>query len=655
MKRFKITFTKSLFFVVILFFVVAGVKSVFFPPRPANVITDDERKLLDDLGIKTNGNDGGDVSPAFGTIDFGKPSTDDLVVPASSSDTPPVFKDGGAPVYANDAAPAAFIPAQSQVKPFDEPVPFAPIPVAPTQEINDNVPVPVTPLDETNDAPSAPSLYDAIPFVMPADKPLLESSSNTSPFSSGNSTPLALPTTQTAVVKPLPRITDSRVAMNLPQRAVLPVPTVDAPSPPMPVAPPPVQDNATSTTAHINPIRPSDAGFSPFLADVNKISYTTNSPTNPPATPAVNLPATVPTTAVPNQEYHRTSIRTDSVVSNIPAPVVAQPISNESALERFKSFNSNQSLTIPSAVPYDSSSTPETTPPSISFSATPPLSSLISFDNGKTNVNANIIDSNTITNNAANANQLQQPTAAVAPNMPQPNIARPRIQPAPAAMPKLRDSVVQYVKAQCVLIDSGSAKAIREGYSQLSQLVRHSELNDEERQYLMPMLNQLAHDVIFTPNIHVLELPYRVGQSDTIESIANQFDLPPSVLMRINGLTNLQTLIPGSEIKVVYGPFDVHVSRRRGEIWLILNGLYAGCYKLFNNQTINLAGDFPVVEKRLLGANNDIPWIDLGNGIGLISTKEMRSNPGSSIILVQDKAMPELYELITVKSRVTIE
>ena len=607
----KTVIAKWMLCFVILVFAGVGAKNIFFPKKPANIISDEEKALLEDLGIGVASNDGGDVSPAFGMID--------LESATESSGSALLFDaNAEAPAFTATAAPpfASNVDVQDEAPPFTQASPFAatkapafePVAASAHENTTDasaspfNVQPAIAPLpvSEPATAPQAStplpplSHHDALntasPFA-PASEQEPANGTALRTFSSTETTPLVTSTPQVAKIKPLPYIAEPLKANPAPpiQESV---PLLAAAPTPESTSSPPLSEAANT---RINPIRP-ETGVSAFqpVSDL--------------------LPSNAP---IPG-EYQRTSIRSED-----PIPVATSPGSN-----RFRDFNSTHVSPLTSATPVveNSAAAPPfpvaAATPIISAEATPaaqPQIPLLSFETGS------------------------RPAA-------------PQIEAIQITPPQLRETVVQFVKAQCVLIDSGSAKAIREGYSQLSQLYNHPELNDDERQYMTPILNQLARDVVFTPNIHVLELPYRVGQADTIESVAAQFDLSPMTLMRINGMTHPKPLQPGSELKVVYGPFDVRVNRSRNELLLVLNGLYAGCYRIgVGTPLAGQSGDLPVIEKRLVGANNDIHWVDLGQGKGIVSSYDLTQANPNPLILVPQKEMTELYDLLTSKSTVTLE
>ncbi len=244
--------------------------------------------------------------------------------------------------------------------------------------------------------------------------------------------------------------------------------------------------------------------------------------------------------------------------------------------------------------------------------------------------------------------------------------------PTPPAQLKseIREPVARFVKAQCELIQTNDPNKIRTAYIQLSRLYDHPELNVFERAYLTPILDHLAVDVIFSKQNSILEAPYivRVGETaytlrsgevltvssgNSIDSIAATFNLTPSLLMKINGLTNKRPLEPGTELKVVLGQFDARVSAERRECTLILGGLYAGRFPVDLGEEIqNVRGDFTVTFK------GDTPQgrsLTLSNGITLRGVD--RPQPGDSLrsaIRFSERDAVELFDILSERSVVVI-
>jgi len=104
-------------------------------------------------------------------------------------------------------------------------------------------------------------------------------------------------------------------------------------------------------------------------------------------------------------------------------------------------------------------------------------------------------------------------------------------------------------------------------------------LSPEETRQVEQLLDQLAGTVVYSRQYH-LEKPYEVRPGDTLQRIAQQYDVPVQLLGKINGIRDPNDLQPGQKLKVVRGPFKAVVSLSRYELKLMLNGRYAGRFSI---------------------------------------------------------------------------
>lgn len=226
--------------------------------------------------------------------------------------------------------------------------------------------------------------------------------------------------------------------------------------------------------------------------------------------------------------------------------------------------------------------------------------------------------------------------------------------PAPEPTTEIRDTVSRFVKSQCRKIDSGESEQIRNAFVQLSRLYDHPELNEREREQLIPILDRLALDVVFSRKNHILESAYVVRSGDTVDSIAATHKISPALLMKINGLTGARPLEPGTKLKVVLGQFDARVSAGRSEMTLILGGLYAGRFPVtIGEDIVNVRGEFVVTSK---SDSYKGKTLILGNGITLCGAD--RPVPGESpsgSLRFATRDADELFDILTERSVIVLE
>jgi LysM repeat protein len=226
--------------------------------------------------------------------------------------------------------------------------------------------------------------------------------------------------------------------------------------------------------------------------------------------------------------------------------------------------------------------------------------------------------------------------------------------PAQQTAPMIRETVGRFIKAQTVLIESGEAAKIRNAFVQLSRLYEHQELNEAEKAYMLPLLDRLALNVIYSRNAHILEPAYIIRLGDSVDSIAQTFDLSPALLMKINGLTGARPLEPGTELKVVVGHFDAKISAGHRELTLILGGLYAGRFPVALGERIeHLRGEFYVSSKT--DAWNE-KSLTLNNGVVFYGTdRPQPGDPLATTVRFTQQDAKELLDILTEHSVIVFE
>ncbi len=213
----------------------------------------------------------------------------------------------------------------------------------------------------------------------------------------------------------------------------------------------------------------------------------------------------------------------------------------------------------------------------------------------------------------------------------------------------------------------------------LSNLYTSPNLPVEYAGRITEMLDQLAGTVIYSRD-HWLEPAYTVRSGDTIDTIAQQYNVPPQLLININGIRDPQNLRPGEQLKVVRGPFSAIVDLDKHELTLMLQGHYAGRFGIGVGQDIpNLEGSFVVCSQTINPAyygpdhtqfqagdpNNPYGgyWIGLGQQVGsqeqlgLHGTNDptsLHSTGGRGIIRLGDRDITDIYGILSLGSRVTI-
>lgn len=111
----------------------------------------------------------------------------------------------------------------------------------------------------------------------------------------------------------------------------------------------------------------------------------------------------------------------------------------------------------------------------------------------------------------------------------------------------------------------------------LTKYYDHSLLIPEEHTNLLSYLDPLAGKVIYSTEHHLVEKHF-VRQNETLKSLSEKYKIPSELILNINRLSiaNPNSLTPGTELKIVEGPFHVEISLSKKRLALFVQGLYAG-------------------------------------------------------------------------------
>ena len=128
------------------------------------------------------------------------------------------------------------------------------------------------------------------------------------------------------------------------------------------------------------------------------------------------------------------------------------------------------------------------------------------------------------------------------------------------------------------------------------------DLPAEHQAQLATWLDALAAKVIYSRE-HWLTGAYKVrGTQARMIDVATQYGVSAQLLQNINAavVNNPAVLLPGTELKVVPGPFRAEVSLARHEITVYLNELYAGRFPFTQGDEPASPGQYQVQRKQTL-------------------------------------------------------
>ena len=166
----------------------------------------------------------------------------------------------------------------------------------------------------------------------------------------------------------------------------------------------------------------------------------------------------------------------------------------------------------------------------------------------------------------------------------------------PAAEPKTsaqplnpedeKQAISAYLATASEKIQNGDALEVLRA---LSPYYGDARFSKEDSDRLVNILVQAATQVIYSQK-SFLEPAYVVQTGDTLESIAQKYEIPAEFIARVNGLAPGAMPQPGQSLKVLRGPFTAMVYLDRYELVLTLNGMFAGRF------WIGVGGDMTVFD-----------------------------------------------------------
>jgi hypothetical protein len=194
----------------------------------------------------------------------------------------------------------------------------------------------------------------------------------------------------------------------------------------------------------------------------------------------------------------------------------------------------------------------------------------------------------------------------------------------------------------------------------------------QNEQQVQQLLDSLAGTIVYSRE-SFLEPAYEVQPGDTLQRIAEHYQVPWQLLAKINGIQDPSVLRTGEKLKVVRGPFsaDVDIARFRLTLWL--GDLYAGRFPIgIGADQTPPEGVFGVETKlenptyygpdQVVDANDPANplgerWISLGNRLGIHGTTDPNSigQAGArGCIRLSETDVNDVYDILSVGSRVTI-
>lgn len=248
--------------------------------------------------------------------------------------------------------------------------------------------------------------------------------------------------------------------------------------------------------------------------------------------------------------------------------------------------------------------------------------------------------------------------------------AKSASEPASEATAELSDANVGLANAIRTADRQYAADQPAEALATLSLFYNTPGLADAERSAMLNRLDPLAATVIYSRR-HLLEQPHRVGQAETLMEIASRYELPWQLLANINSIDDPVTVLPGTELKVVRGPFRAEVDLQRNELTIFLGDLYAGRFAIaVGPMPAPEEGTYTIQDKQSARTFYDkdgtpIPpddprnpygnvWLDLGQQLCIHGSPDKSEPSTEGCISLRGTDADDLYGILSQGSTVSI-
>ncbi|MDP6443546.1 MAG: LysM peptidoglycan-binding domain-containing protein [Pirellulaceae bacterium] len=204
---------------------------------------------------------------------------------------------------------------------------------------------------------------------------------------------------------------------------------------------------------------------------------------------------------------------------------------------------------------------------------------------------------------------------------------------------------------------------------ELSRVFGKQTLTPAEEKELYTMLDPLAAKVVYSRE-HYLTGPHMVAPGDTLDTIAQRYNVPARLLKKINGVERGNLLLQQEPLKVIEGPLRAEVDLTREWIVVYVNSLYAGRFMIsVGADPSPQPGEYTVKAKEpgkayysRDGRNLSIGdpsnpygnwWIDLGGEMCIHGSGSAPSQ-GLGCISLSPVDAGDIYDILSIGSKVTI-
>ena len=153
--------------------------------------------------------------------------------------------------------------------------------------------------------------------------------------------------------------------------------------------------------------------------------------------------------------------------------------------------------------------------------------------------------------------------------------------------------------------------------------------------------------------------------------MSQKYNVPYQLLQKINGIENPNILLPGSELKVLPGPFRADVDLQTQELTLFLGPLYSGRFPItLGTDPEPIEGEFQVRDKqvdkayfsldgRTIAAGSPANpfgavWLDLGREVCIHGSPREGAEQRRGCISLSPRDAGDVYGILSLGSKVRI-
>lgn len=213
---------------------------------------------------------------------------------------------------------------------------------------------------------------------------------------------------------------------------------------------------------------------------------------------------------------------------------------------------------------------------------------------------------------------------------------------------------------------------LADAHLELSRWHGDPRLSEVEQREVHDLLDQLAGTVVYSHE-SLVEPPYEVQPGETLQQVADRYQIPWQLLAKINGVADPGQVQPGEKLKVVRGPFSAVVDLNQKHLTLWIESRYAGSFPInVGRDQVAPPGTFEVKDKvenpiyygpdQVIGADDPANplgerWISLGQQLGIHGSNDPQGTARADergCIRLSDRDIHDVYDILSVGSKIVI-